>query len=35
MFHALGIDPGGHYSDPLDRPFRIAEGKAMRAVYEG
>lgn len=35
MFHALGIDPSGHYTDALDRPIRIAEGQPIRAVYEG
>jgi hypothetical protein len=33
LFAALGIDPAGHYRDPLDRPFRIAEGKPIRALY--
>ncbi len=33
MFSALGINPAGHYHDPLDRPFRIAEGKPIRALY--
>jgi hypothetical protein len=35
MFSALGIDPGGHYHDPLERPFPIAEGKPIRALYGG
>ncbi|MFO0842941.1 MAG: DUF1501 domain-containing protein [Gemmataceae bacterium] len=35
LFHALGLDPAGHYRDALDRPIRLAEGKPMRALYEG
>src|SRR5262249_21816401 len=34
LFSALGIDPGDHYRDPLDRPVRIAEGKPIRALYQ-
>lgn len=34
MFHALGIDPRGHYPDSLDRPFPIALGRPMEALYE-
>ena len=33
VFHALGIDPAGHYRDALDRPYRIAEGKPIAGVY--
>jgi uncharacterized protein (DUF1501 family) len=33
MFHALGIDPGGHYTDSLGRPYAIATGRPMEAVY--
>jgi hypothetical protein len=35
MFHALGIDPGGHYADALGRPFVITQGHVMEAVYRG
>jgi hypothetical protein len=35
LFSALGIDPGGHYRDALDRPIRISEGKPIHALYEG
>jgi hypothetical protein len=33
LFHALGIDPRGHYTDALHRPFPIATGRPMEAVY--
>jgi hypothetical protein len=33
MFHALGIDPKGHYTDTLNRPYAIAMGRPMEAVY--
>lgn len=33
MFHALGIDPAGHFTDTLGRPFVIATGKPMMALY--
>ena len=33
MFHALGIDPAGHYTDPLDRPHPISVGTPMTAIY--
>lgn len=33
LFHAMGIDPAGHYRDALDRPFRISEGKVMSGLY--
>lgn len=35
MFHALGIDPAGHYTDALDRPYAIAQGRVMEALYQG
>jgi hypothetical protein len=35
LFNALGINPAGHYSDPLGRPFAIAQGQVMKAVYSG
>jgi hypothetical protein len=35
MFHALGIDPHDHYTDTLNRPFAIASGKPIEAVYAG
>ncbi len=35
IFHALGIDPSGHYVDPLDRPYAIATGRPMAAVHGG
>ncbi len=33
MFAALGIDPGGHYTDAQDRPYPIATGKAIAGLY--
>jgi hypothetical protein len=33
MFHALGIDPRGHYTDTLNRPYAIAGGRVMEGVY--
>ncbi len=33
MFSALGIDPHQQYVDPLNRPFRVCEGRVMEAVY--
>jgi hypothetical protein len=35
MFHALGIEPSGHYLDGLNRPYRIAQGTVMEAMYGG
>lgn len=33
MFHALGIDPHGHYADSVGRPWAIASGRPMEAIY--
>jgi hypothetical protein len=33
IFHALGIDPGGHYADGQGRPSAIAQGNVMEAIY--
>jgi len=33
MYHALGIDPSGHYTDALGRPYAIAQGHVMEALY--
>jgi uncharacterized protein (DUF1501 family) len=33
MFHALGIDPHGHYTDTLGRPYAIATGRPIEALY--
>ena len=33
VFNALGIDPHGHYLDPLDRPFEISVGNPIRDLY--
>lgn len=33
MFHALGIDPHGHYADTVGRPYAIATGRPIEAIY--
>ena len=33
MFHALGIDPHGHYIDLQSRPYAITQGKPIEALY--
>ena len=33
IFHALGIDPGGHYYDSANRPYPISIGQPMTALY--
>jgi hypothetical protein len=33
MFHALGIDPHGHYTDSLGRPYLITTGRPIEAIY--
>ena len=33
MFNALGIDPGQHYTDALDRPFAVSLGHPIVAAY--
>ena len=33
MFHSLGIDPRGHYTDTLGRPFLVSTGRPMEAIY--
>jgi len=35
MFHALGIDPHGHYTDTQSRPYAISQGKPIEALYHG
>lgn len=35
IFSALGINPAGHYNDAFGRPFPIAQGEVMEAVYGG
>src|SRR5436189_417601 len=34
MFHALGLDPGSHYLDPLGRPFAISAGRPMEEIFD-
>ena len=33
MFHALGFDPHGHYTDTLNRPYLITTGRPIEALY--
>jgi hypothetical protein len=33
MFHALGIDPEGHYQDLSRRPFPITVGKPIVGLF--
>ena len=33
IFHALGIDPGGHFHDSTNRPYLISTGQPIYALY--
>ncbi len=33
LFHAIGIDPAGHYTDLADRPYRVATGEPIRGLF--
>ncbi|MBL8818770.1 MAG: DUF1501 domain-containing protein [Planctomyces sp.] len=33
VFSSLGIDPGLEYRDPVNRPFRICEGRVITPAY--
>jgi hypothetical protein len=33
LFHALGVDPAGHYRDGTDRPYRIADGRPVTGLF--
>ena len=35
LFHALGINPGDHYTDSLGRPYQIALGRPIESLYRG
>jgi hypothetical protein len=35
LFHALGIDPTGHFSDRAGRAFPLTTGRVMRELYTG
>ena len=35
LFNALGINPSGHYTDQLGRPYQIASGRPIQAIYGG
>lgn len=34
MYSAMGIDPSGHFTDRLNRPLTLTEGRVMSALYE-
>lgn len=33
LFHALGLDPGGHYTDAADRPYRLTSGEPVLKLF--
>jgi hypothetical protein len=33
IFHALGLDPAGHYADSVDRPFPLADGRPIADLF--
>lgn len=33
IFHALGIDPGGHFHDSTNRPYPISSGRVISELY--
>jgi hypothetical protein len=35
LFAALGIAPTTEYTDAAGRPFPLAQGKPLAALYEG
>jgi len=35
IFTALGVDPSGHYLDPLQRPYPISKGTPIHSAYSG
>lgn len=34
IFHALGIDPSGHFHDSASRPYPISSGQPIAALYQ-
>ena len=34
IFSALGLDPAGHFTDALGRPFQISTGRPIEAAYD-
>lgn len=34
IFHALGMDPGGHFHDSANRPYPISTGQPIAMLYE-
>lgn len=34
IFHALGIDPGGHFHDSANRPYPISSGQPIASLYQ-
>ncbi|MCA9048317.1 MAG: DUF1501 domain-containing protein, partial [Planctomycetaceae bacterium] len=35
IFSALGIDPQTEYRDSVNRPYRVSDGRIIRAAYGG
>ena len=33
IFNALGINPGSHFRDLTDRPYKISDGQPIRQIY--
>ena len=33
LFHALGLDPAGHFTDGTNRPYKIADGKPVTGLF--
>jgi hypothetical protein len=34
LLHALGLDPGGHYTDAAARPYRLAAGDPVTKLFD-
>lgn len=34
LFHAIGVDPAGHYTDLADRPYRVATGEPIHTLFK-
>lgn len=33
LLYALGLDPGGHYTDAANRPYRLCSGEPVRKLF--
>jgi hypothetical protein len=33
LYHSLGVDPAGHYTDLADRPYRVAAGDPVPGLF--